>query len=78
MGETEEGRDPSDKEEFVGVREIEEWDDSSSSDDSHHSSDMELSDDPGDEGQLFLEVGKGYVLYIHWPLTYLAYCSGCR
>ena len=60
----EEGRgrrreDPSvtETEEYVGVREMEDWEDNSdSSGESHHSSDMDLSDDQG--GQLFLEVGK--------------------
>jgi hypothetical protein len=52
-------------EEYVGVREMEEWEDSSNtSGESHHSSDMDLSDDQVTEGQLFLEVGK----IIRWKL----------
>ena len=44
-------------EEYVGVREMEEWENTSdSSEGRRQSSDMDLSDDQ--EGQLFLEVGK--------------------
>lgn len=57
MTETERKGDLASQETFVGVREMEEWDDSSSSGESHHSSDMDLSDDSHTEGQLFLEVG---------------------
>lgn len=51
-------------ENYVGLREIEEWgSDSGSSvdgEDTQHSSDMEMSDDqnPPTVGQLYLEVGK--------------------
>lgn len=56
--EVEKGGDSGGQEAFVGVREMEEWDDdSSSSGESRHSSDMDLSDTADTEGQLFLEVG---------------------
>ena len=56
--EIERGGDSAGQETFVGIREMEEWDDdSSSSGESHHSSDMDLSDPADTEGQLFLEVG---------------------
>lgn len=56
--ETEREGDSAGQETFVGVREMEEWDDdSSTSGESHHSSDMDLSDTTETEGQLFLEVG---------------------
>lgn len=67
--EVERGGDSAGQETFVGVREMEEWDDdSSSSSESRHSSDMDLSDPAETEGQLFLEVGTlGLIALLCFP-----------